>query len=76
MPEVAESPYTTGGYALFVKVCYRDTAHLRDLLICPIQTIPHVRRTETFISLPQTIGREPTLALTDAHSDEWEEEGA
>jgi Lrp/AsnC family transcriptional regulator for asnA, asnC and gidA len=59
--EVVECHYTTGNYALFLKIYCRDTSHLRDLLIEKIQTIPNVRRTETFISLDQTFDREPSI---------------
>jgi Lrp/AsnC family transcriptional regulator for asnA, asnC and gidA len=61
IPEVVESHYTTGSYALFLKVYCRDTDHLREVLIDKIQSIPNVRRTETFISLKETISKEPGL---------------
>ncbi len=61
IPEVVECHYTTGEYAIFLKVYCRDTQHLRDLLVQKIQPIPHVRRTETFISLDQHFSREPGL---------------
>ncbi|RMG75545.1 MAG: AsnC family transcriptional regulator [Bacteroidetes bacterium] len=61
IPEIVECHYSTGVYAVFIKVYCRDTTHLRDLLIEKIQTIPYVRRTETFISLQQTFEREPHI---------------
>ncbi|WNJ16545.1 Lrp/AsnC ligand binding domain-containing protein [Pontibacter sp. G13] len=61
IPEIVECHYTTGVYAIFLKVHCRDTHHLRDLLIEKIQTIPFVRRTETFISLQQNFEREPSV---------------
>ena len=61
IPELVECHYTTGVYALFLKVYCRDTAHLRDLLVEKLQAIPYVRRTETFISLEQTFMREPSV---------------
>ena len=61
IPEIVECHYATGVYAIFLKVHCRDTSHLRDLLIEKIQTIPYVRRTETFISLQQNFVREPEL---------------
>lgn len=61
IPEVVECHYTTGTYAIFLKVYCRDTDHLRQVLIDKIQNIPHVRRTETFISLQETISKEPGL---------------
>lgn len=62
IPEITECHYTTGVYAIFVKVHCRDTSHLRELLIEKIQKLPYVRRTETFISLQQTFKREPDIA--------------
>ncbi len=62
IPEVVECHYTTGTYAMFLKVYCRDTDHLRDLLIDKIQAIPSVRRTETFISLKENFHKEPSLS--------------
>lgn len=63
LPEITECHYTTGAYAIFLKVYCRDTVHLRELLVNDIQSIPYVRRTETFISLEQTFERDPDLQL-------------
>lgn len=61
IPEITECHYTTGAYAIFIKVFCRDTPHLRELLVSRIQSIPYVRRTETFISLEQTFERDPDV---------------
>ncbi|MEM6265749.1 MAG: Lrp/AsnC ligand binding domain-containing protein, partial [Bacteroidota bacterium] len=61
IPEIVECHYTTGTYAIFLKVYCRDTEHLRDLLIEKIQSIPNVRRTETFVSLEENFHKEPGL---------------
>ncbi|MFN0202691.1 MAG: Lrp/AsnC ligand binding domain-containing protein [Bacteroidia bacterium] len=61
IPEIVECHYTTGIYAVFVKLYCHDTSHLRDLLVGKIQAIPNVSRTETFISLDQTFDREPSV---------------
>lgn len=61
IPDVVECHYTTGEYAIFLKVLCRDTDHLRELLIDRIQKIPYVRRTKTFISLQENFHREPDL---------------
>ncbi len=63
IPAIVECHYTTGEYAIFLKVLCRDTDHLRELLIEQIQKIPNVRRTETFISLQMNFHREPDLHL-------------
>lgn len=56
--EVIESHYTTGNYAIFVKILCRDNEHLMEVLNKEIQSIKGVARTETFISLDQQIDRQ------------------
>ncbi len=58
IPEVIESHYTTGNYAIFIKILCRDNEHLMKLLNIDIQSIKGVARTETFISLDQQIDRQ------------------
>lgn len=61
VPEVVELHYSTGDYSMFAKVYCRDTLHLREVLNDKIQAVEGVVRTETFISLEQSINREITL---------------
>lgn len=61
IPEVIESHYTTGNYAIFIKILCRDNEHLMSLLNKDIQSIKGVARTETFISLDQQINRQIKL---------------
>ena len=62
-PEVIECHYTTGNYSLFIKVYTRDNEHLREVLTDKIQVIPGVMRTETLISLEESISRQiPVLS--------------
>jgi len=56
--EVIESHYTTGNYAIFVKILCKDNEHLMQVLNNQIQHIKGVARTETFISLDQQIDRQ------------------
>jgi Lrp/AsnC family transcriptional regulator for asnA, asnC and gidA len=56
--EVVELHYTTGAYSMFAKIVCKDTIHLRTILNEKIQAIKGVQRTETFISLEQSIRRE------------------
>ncbi|MDP6921944.1 MAG: Lrp/AsnC ligand binding domain-containing protein [Lutibacter sp.] len=58
VPEIIESHYTTGNYAIFIKILCRDNEHLMSLLNQEIQSIKGVARTETFISLDQHIDRQ------------------
>jgi Lrp/AsnC family transcriptional regulator for asnA, asnC and gidA len=63
IPEIIECHYTTGNYSLFLKVYTRDNEHLRDILTDKIQNIPGVIRTETLISLEESINRQiPVLS--------------
>lgn len=61
IPEIVEMHYTTGLYNMFAKVICRDTNHLRNVLNNKIQVITGIQRTETFISLEQSIDREIKL---------------
>jgi Lrp/AsnC family transcriptional regulator for asnA, asnC and gidA len=63
IPEIIECHYTTGNYSLFIKVYTRDNEHLRAVLTDKIQTIAGVVRTETLISLEESINRQiPVLS--------------
>jgi Lrp/AsnC family transcriptional regulator, regulator for asnA, asnC and gidA len=56
--EIVECHYTTGNYAIFLKVFCRNNQHLMEVLNGRIQTIPGVSSTETFISLEHVIMRD------------------
>ncbi|MFP3860087.1 MAG: Lrp/AsnC family transcriptional regulator [Bacteroidales bacterium] len=58
IPEIVECHYTTGEYALLLKMYCESNEHLMDILVNTIQNINGVSRTETFISLEQTISRD------------------
>jgi Lrp/AsnC family transcriptional regulator for asnA, asnC and gidA len=58
IPEIVELHYTTGTYSMFAKIICKDTQHLREVLNEHIQTIRGVQRTETFISLEESIKRQ------------------
>ena len=57
IPEVVSAHYTTGVYSIFAKVVCRDTEHLRSVLSNSIQSVKGIQRTETFISLHESINR-------------------
>ena len=57
IPEVVAAHYTTGNYAIFARVVCKDTQHLREVLSVKVQSIPGIQRTETFISLEESIDR-------------------
>jgi Lrp/AsnC family transcriptional regulator for asnA, asnC and gidA len=61
IPEIIESHYTTGNYAIFIKVLCKNNEDLMHLLNKDIQNIKGVSRTETFISLDQQIDRQISI---------------
>lgn len=62
IPEIVGAHYTTGGYNIFAKIICRDTDHLRQVLHDKIQKISGIQRTETFISLEESIDRPIAIA--------------
>ena len=62
VPEIVQCHYTTGQYAMFVKVYAHDNEHLRKVLSDKIQSIKGIARTETFISLDVLIDRQIPVA--------------
>ncbi|MGQ0829891.1 MAG: Lrp/AsnC ligand binding domain-containing protein [Bacteroidota bacterium] len=58
IPEIVELHYTTGIYSMFAKIVCKDTQHLREVLNEYIQPIKGIQRTETFISLEESIKRQ------------------
>ena len=55
--EIVEAHYTTGNWTVFLKVLCIDIDHLMQIL-SKIQKLKGVTRTETFISLEQSINRQ------------------
>lgn len=58
IPEITQCHYTTGDYAMFIKVHTRDNEHLRRVLSDKIQAIKGIMRTVTFISLDVLVDRQ------------------
>ncbi len=57
VPEIVKIHYTTGNYNIFIKIHCRDTRHLREVLHDKIQKVEGIERTETFISLEESLNR-------------------
>ncbi|TRX52431.1 winged helix-turn-helix transcriptional regulator [Fulvivirga sp. M361] len=55
--EIVNVHYTTGNYSMFAKMFCRDTNHLKDVLYDKIQRIDGIVRTDTMISLEESISR-------------------
>jgi len=68
IPEVVSAHYTTGNYSIFARLICRDTDHLREILSTKVQQIEGIQRTETFISLEESINRPPTVISKDEMS--------
>jgi Lrp/AsnC family transcriptional regulator, regulator for asnA, asnC and gidA len=59
IPEIVECHYTTGKYAMFIKMYAKDNRHLLRLILDKISTIPGVANTETFqLSLEEIFRRQ------------------
>ncbi|RFZ92519.1 winged helix-turn-helix transcriptional regulator [Mucilaginibacter conchicola] len=61
IPEIVELHYTTGSWSIFAKIVCHDTNHLREVLNEQIQSVSGIQRTETFISLEESIKRQISL---------------
>ena len=57
IPEIVKVHYTTGNYNIFVKLHCQDTNHLKDVLHDKIQKVEGIERTETIISLEESLNR-------------------
>lgn len=64
IPEITEIHYTTGRYGIFLKIISRNTRELRSILNDKVQPIEGIQRTETFISLEESMKR-PTQVLRE-----------
>ena len=56
--EIIEAHYTTGEYSIFAKLICKNTDHLRQVINEKLQTVTGVSRTETIISLGESIKKE------------------
>lgn len=57
IPEITNIHYTTGNYSMFCKIHCRDTNHLKEVLHDKIQQVDGIERTETMISLEESLDR-------------------
>lgn len=62
LSEVTEVYYTTGNYALIVKVLTKDIDHFHNFLVKKLQSIDEIRSTESFICLRETQNKESLLS--------------
>lgn len=59
--EIVELHFTTGDFEILVKLICKNINHLQNLLVDKIHLIKGVQRTNTFISLSQSITRTITI---------------
>ncbi|MGH2644334.1 MAG: Lrp/AsnC ligand binding domain-containing protein [Chitinophagaceae bacterium] len=57
IPEIIRINYTTGNYSIFAEVVCKDIQQLRRVLHDELQKVKGIERTETFISLDETMIR-------------------
>jgi Lrp/AsnC family transcriptional regulator for asnA, asnC and gidA len=57
IPEIVRLNYTTGNYSIFAEVVCKDIVQLRYVLHDELQKIKGIERTETFISLDESLNR-------------------
>ena len=57
IPQIVRLNYTTGNYSMFGEVVCKDITELRQILHDDLQKIKGIERTETFISLDESFGR-------------------
>ena len=57
IPEIVKMHYTTGNYNIFIKIHCKDTQHLRQVLHDKIQRVEGIERTETLVSLEESLNR-------------------
>jgi len=58
IPEIVECHYTTGQYAIFIKIQTKTNKHLKQLIDEKLQEIEGIARTETFMSLGMEFKRQ------------------
>ncbi|WP_299577908.1 Lrp/AsnC family transcriptional regulator [uncultured Sunxiuqinia sp.] len=58
IPEIVECHYTTGSYAIFVKIQTKTNNHLKRIIDEELQEVDGIARTETFISLEMEFKRQ------------------
>ena len=61
IPEIVRMNYTTGNYSIFAEIVCRDIGQLRNILHDELQKIKGIERTETFISLEESLHRSPSV---------------
>ena len=62
IPQIVRLNYTTGNYSMFAEIVCKDIQQLRFVLHDELQKIKGIERTETFISLDESLTRNVVIA--------------
>jgi Lrp/AsnC family transcriptional regulator for asnA, asnC and gidA len=62
IPEIVRMNYTTGNYSIFAEIVCKDIGQLRTVLHDELQKIKGIERTETFISLEESLNRSVSIS--------------
>ena len=65
IPEIVRMNYTTGNYSIFAEIVCKDITQLRRVLHDELQKIKGIERTETFISLEESLNRNVQVTIED-----------
>jgi Lrp/AsnC family transcriptional regulator for asnA, asnC and gidA len=64
VPQIVRLNYTTGNYSMFAEIVCKDIQQLRYVLHDELQKIKGIERTETFISLEESLMRSVVVLPT------------
>ena len=64
VPQIVRLNYTTGNYSMFAEIVCKDIQQLRYVLHDELQKIKGIERTETFISLEESLVRNVVVSPT------------
>jgi Lrp/AsnC family transcriptional regulator, regulator for asnA, asnC and gidA len=65
VPQIVRLNYTTGNYSMFAEIVCKDIQQLRFVLHDELQKIKGIERTETFISLEESLVRSVVVSPTE-----------
>jgi Lrp/AsnC family transcriptional regulator for asnA, asnC and gidA len=77
IPEVVECHYTTGEYAMFIKIYAKNNKDFLSIIHDKLQPIEGISSTETIISLSEAFKRQAPIISLDVDDDdtgEYDEE--
>ena len=73
IPEVVECHYTTGKYAMFIKVYAKNNLHLLSIIHHKFQKITGIESSETLISFDEAFKRQAPLTDLDINKEAADE---